>query len=155
MGDPLSHDALVERAGRWLLNTKKCKYVVTGGKPWACAEHPDAIGWLITGESIVVEVKTSLSDYLADERKIWRKTTKGMGFWKYYLTPPGLIKREHKPPYGRGLLETTGRIVKVIAEAKPRQDREWAEEVRMLLSRITRVPLLEEAKDQPHDSRGD
>ncbi len=143
MVDALTHDALVERAGRWLRNRRKCICVIVEPKPWACVEHPDAIGWLSTGESILVECKVSTNDLYSDYGKNWRTHCKGMGFWRYYLTPPGLV--EHPGELrGMGLLEMRGRIVKVVAEATPRQDRDWSEEVRLLTNRLAYHPTKEE-----------
>lgn len=131
----LTHDDLVLRAARWLLNTKKCRFVTYNTKPWSCSEHPDAIGWDSVGQSIVVEVKMSRADYYADRSKPWRSSGRGMGFYRYYLTPPGLLEQDrHFIDTRAGLLETTGRIVKVICEAQPRQDRDFAEEIRLLLA---------------------
>ena len=58
----MTHAELVQRAGRWLRNTQKCKLVILEPKPWNCHEHVDAIGWTPFGDSIVVECKTSVAD---------------------------------------------------------------------------------------------
>jgi len=69
----MTHNELVERAGRWLLNTMRCKLVILEPKPISCDEHPDAIGWDRHGNSIVVECKISKADFYADRRKKWRE----------------------------------------------------------------------------------
>lgn len=145
----MTHDELVERAGRWLLNTKRCKYVAVGRKPWSTSEHPDAIGWLPNGESIVVECKVSCQDLSADYRKSWRKHSKGMGFRRYYMTPHGLLASEWYCPRGSGWLECRGRIVKVMREADARQERDFSVELAFLLSQVAAENLsyVEEGKD--------
>ena len=86
----MTHEELVIRAGRWLLNTKKCKFVAINRKPQSTLEHPDAIGWLPNGESISVECKVGLGDLRADKYKPWRRQSKGMGFYRYYMVPETL-----------------------------------------------------------------
>jgi len=145
----LTHAELVERAGRWLRNTRRCVYVLCEPRPWACAEHPDAIGWLNTGESIVVECKISIDDCYADRAKSWRTRNSGMGFYRYWLTPPGLFNWDWLAQ-GTGILEMHGRIVKVIREAEPRQDRDWSMELRLLLARLAGRPSAPEPAKDDH-----
>ncbi len=133
----MTHAELVERAGRWLLNTRKCKLVILEPKPWSCKEHPDAIGWTVNGESIIVECKASRDDFRADSYKKWREFGNGMGFRKYYLTPAGLLTAPNGLGNGCGLLEVHGRRVKVIHEAIPRQHRGWNEELCMLIAQLS------------------
>lgn len=91
-----SHKELVERAFKWLKNTKKCGVVMTewyGGT----RETPDAIGFW-AGKSILVECKISRSDFLGDKNKYFRKRPGyGMGDERYYLAPPGIIEIEDVP----------------------------------------------------------
>jgi len=131
----MTHTELVERAGRWLLNTRRCKLVIVGAKPWSCDEHPDAIGWLPGAESIVVECKISEEDWRADHYKQWRKTTTGMGFRRYYLYPAGLCA--YPTSEQDGLLEVSGRTVRVVREALSRQKRDWTAELSMLLAQLS------------------
>lgn len=93
MTDAWTHEQLVERAGRWLKNTRGCKLVIVGARPWSTAEHPDAIGWMPGGVSIVVECKASAADFRADRRKLWRKLTTGMGMYRFYLAPVDVLWR--------------------------------------------------------------
>lgn len=60
-------------------------------------EIPDAIGFKINGNSVisVVEAKATRSDFLADKHKKHRAT--GMGRYRYYICPTGLIKVEELP----------------------------------------------------------
>lgn len=80
-------------------------------------EIPDAIGFRLHGNhvlSIVVEAKASRSDFLADKCKSHRKNG-GMGNFRYFICPEGLIK-ENELPEGWGLLWVNSRgHIKVIS----------------------------------------
>lgn len=108
--DLLDHCGLVDQARRWL-KRQGCKVVIC---ELACDSYsneiPDAIGWQ-GKKSILIECKTSRSDFLADKRKRFRKNPEiGMGYERYYLAPEGLIKT-HDLPDGWGLLEQKGKRV--------------------------------------------
>lgn len=102
------HDRLVLKAGRWL-GSIGCGSIVTD--PWRTpmvSESPDAIGWR-DGLSVLVEVKTSRSDFLADRKKPFRMDpANGMGDWRFYLAPLGLID-PNDIPEGWGLIEVGGK----------------------------------------------
>ena len=72
-------------------------------------ESPDAIGFRVSspsygGGSVVVECKTSRSDFLSDRKKPHRiSPSSGMGRFRYYLCPKDMISREELPD-GWGLL---------------------------------------------------
>lgn len=107
-----THSDLVKRAAKWLRNTMKCGVVVTEEHSMGF-EIPDAIGWK-SYESILVECKVSRSDFLRDRKKLHRRDPDlGMGDRRYYMAPPGLIKREELPETW-GLLEVHPKIVRVI-----------------------------------------
>lgn len=79
-------------------------------------EQPDVFGLSAFGESVLVEVKVSRTDFLADQKKPWRRNGFGMGDHRVYLTPKGLLKPE-EIPYGWMLWEVHGKtkpILKVI-----------------------------------------
>lgn len=90
---------------------------VAGG--WT-GEIPDAIGFSLShGEqgSTVVEVKVSRSDFLADRKKPHRQAGAGMGAWRYFMAPAGLIALDELPE-GWGLIEISKRgQCKVLAGA--------------------------------------
>lgn len=75
-------------------------------------EVPDAIGWRNGGRvTILVECKVTRSDFLADMRKPFRVTpAKGVGDWRFYLSPPGIIEPDDLPE-GWGLLHVAGRKI--------------------------------------------
>lgn len=69
----LTHKELCDRAAAWLRANRRCDPVLT--KVASCAEIPDAIGWSSNYRyrgSIVVECKTSRSDFRADKQKYVR-----------------------------------------------------------------------------------
>jgi len=129
-----THAQLVERAGRWLLNTKHCKLVMLEPKPISCNEHPDVIGWRPTGESYLVECKTSQADYTGDGRKAWRRWGVGMGLFRYFLSPPNVITGAVCD--GIGILEVHGRVVRVVREAEPRERWDHSQELAVLLAML-------------------
>ena len=83
-------------------------------------EIPDAIGWRPYAHngcgSTLVEVKVSRSDFLSDAKKQHRASHEnGMGVYRYYMAPVGLIAVEELP-HRWGLIEVTERgHVKVLA----------------------------------------
>jgi hypothetical protein len=89
--------------------------VLTEVNCWATSESPDAFGINSDG-SIVVECKTSVSDFYADRRKAFRKNPdEGMGRLRYYLTVPGLLTGEQLDTVpGWGLAEVHEHCVKVV-----------------------------------------
>lgn len=105
----MSHADLVERAARWLRNSLNCRVVFS--EPSApLGECPDAIGW-VGGRCVIVECKSSRSDFLADQNKLWRRVEGyGLGDWRFYLTSPGLLDGLTIPE-GWGWYEVRGRAV--------------------------------------------
>lgn len=113
----MTHADLVARAVRWLHNSERCQVVIHEWVATMCSEQPDALGWKTGGrDSVLIECKTSVSDFYADRRKLFRKLGEGAGRRRYYMTPPGLLRPEQLPP-GWGLLEAHGKIVRRIVES--------------------------------------
>jgi hypothetical protein len=106
----MGHDELVRIAARWLRNTESCSVVIS--EMHSQAEEPDAIGWRARF-SVLIECKASHRDFIRDRQKLSRIEggTYGMGFYRYYMAPEGLISKEELPP-GWGLLEVdfVGRV---------------------------------------------
>lgn len=72
---------------------------------------PDAIGFRAASrltETVVVEVKCSRADFLADAKKPHRADGEGMGLYRYFMCPEGLI-RPHEVPGRWGLLWVSAR----------------------------------------------
>lgn len=106
------HYQLCLEGGKWLRRRKNCEKYET---PWKYVavelnvygtENADL--WATNGwSSIVVEVKTSRSDYHADFKKKYRTETwrdQVPGNYRYFLAPKGLISTDELPE-GHGLLE--------------------------------------------------
>jgi len=112
---PSLHDELVDRACRWLKGT--CGCTVSAGELRAftgSGEIPDAIGWRAE-YSILVECKTSRSDFFADRDKIFRiESALGVGDYRFYLCPPGVIEPSELPENWGLLYAEESRIRKVV-----------------------------------------
>lgn len=78
------------------------------------AEHPDI--YATNGcESAVIEVKTSHTDFLADQKKLSRTNPEyTMGDYRYYLCPEGVIKPEELPESWGLLYYRDGKIRKIV-----------------------------------------
>ncbi|MBI5520233.1 MAG: MmcB family DNA repair protein [Desulfovibrio sp.] len=111
----MSHSILVARASAWLrrngFKVALPELYTAGG------EIPDAWGLDSGGQSCIVEVKVSRSDFLRDAKKWHRRNAwAGMGNIRYYMAPTGIIKPEELPE-GWGLLVVRGRIIRREVEA--------------------------------------
>ena len=154
MSDQSRHHALCDTAAGWLSGTMRCNVVLAGIT--ASQEHPDAIGWSTSWKhhgSIVVECKTSLSDFRRDQKKRYRRFKGYTGSWenkdleaqweemarmgdrRYFLCPPGVItlSRVEQAFPDHGLLYARGaNRVSIIREAPLREKVEHLSEVRLL-----------------------
>jgi len=100
----MTHAELVDVASHWLRNSRGCNVVLTER---GTHEIPDAIGW---GRlTIVVEVKVTRADFVADLRKPHRNGPASFGRERWYLTPAGLLTPDSVPAQPWGLLEWDGR----------------------------------------------
>jgi hypothetical protein len=138
----MTHAELVTRAERWLRNTARCGVVLTEA-PGAPAEIPDAIGWRDWGRTtFVVECKASRGDFLADRRKTFRSVGGlGLGRFRYYLAPKGLLKASEMPP-GWGLLEVCGQHVRVVRKAV-RREPNVVYETMVLVSELRKIQIVQ------------
>lgn len=105
------HSELCQLAVKWLQRPQSqggpgCTVAVSEVRTGWSGEIPDAIGFRASGDfsdgSVVVEVKVSRADFLADAKKPHRQAG-GIGTWRYYLCPEGLIQPDELPA-GWGLL---------------------------------------------------
>ena len=101
MFEELTHADLVQRARRWLLSARRCGVVVTEFATWSCSEIPDALGFT-KEHSVLIECKISRADFFADAKKDFRRCPeKGLGNYRFYLCPAGMIKPAELPaPWG-------------------------------------------------------
>lgn len=110
----MTHKELVGIAHRWATKNVSCG-VVLAELYNSLGECPDVIGfggW----HSVLIECKASRSDFLADRNKSWRQEeAKGMGTYRYYCCPEGLIQLADLPPKW-GLLWVTpkGKVKRVF-----------------------------------------
>lgn len=84
-------------------------------------EQPDVLGMNSWGESILIEVKVSRSDFQADSKKPWRQEGCGFGRRRVYLTTKALLKPE-ETPYGWELWEIHGKTKPILKIIKGRAD---------------------------------
>lgn len=119
----LTHKFLQEIAVSWLKRQQSargpgCQIALQEVGGLYGGERADAWGyrWGWGGGSIVVEVKVSRSDFLADAKKPHRSgEVLGMGTWRYYMCPEGIITLNDLP-HGWGLLWVNARgHVKLMA----------------------------------------
>jgi len=104
------HDEIVAASVRWL-RRNGCAAILCDPFKAGPREQPDAIGWR-DGISLVVEVKASRSDFLADAKKPHRiDPADAVGDWRFYAAPAVVVKVEDLPA-GWGLLEWDGRCLK-------------------------------------------
>lgn len=109
--DNTAHKELCKLAGKWLRNYRKCNFVISELVSMT-NEIPDAIGWK-HGYSHLIECKTSRADFLRDKKKSFKKDGKGMGDFRYYLCPDGMIKLEELPEGWQLLYAKGKRIVPI------------------------------------------
>jgi hypothetical protein len=119
-------------------------------------EIPDAIGFRTAAAdegSVVVEVKVSRGDYLADRAKAHRQDgALGMGLYRYYMAPEGIISVQELPA-GWGLVEVSCKgVLHVLAghvtvrraeQAAWRHERAIDREWLLLASMLSRVGNVE------------
>lgn len=143
------HAELVSRASRWLKNSCGCSAVLSEIRAFTSSgECPDAIGWR-SNYSILVECKTSRSDFLADKKKHFKSDPqRGVGTYRFYLCMPGIIKPEDLPE-GWGLLYAEPRRITRIEGPKGNswghgENKDWIQprneeaEIAMLVSALRR-----------------
>jgi hypothetical protein len=122
----MTHSQLCEMAVRWLQRPASkgghgCQVSLAETRSGWVGEIPDAIGFRMVSAAtagdgcVLVECKTSRSDWLRDRRKPHRQVD-SLGNWRYYLCPEGLIRPEEVPP-GWGLLYAKGRSIKPVLGA--------------------------------------
>ena len=83
-------------AARWLRSCHRCCVVLTEWKGGPRHEIPDVIGWNRRGWSVLVEVKTSRSDFRADAKKLSRRHH-GVGQERWFFAPRNVIPVDELP----------------------------------------------------------
>jgi len=150
----MTHDALVEIAKRWLQRPWRsgapeghsgCSVVITELSTWGgYGEIPDAIGFSSSQlKSILVECKTSLSDFRADKKKVFRFPdceNFGMGDQRYYIAPEDVIP-EVELPEGWGLVEVHDDGKTYMKRPSKRWEKCAKAEINLLLSVLCRLRI--------------
>ncbi|MCL6483696.1 MAG: hypothetical protein I4O49_05855 [Janthinobacterium lividum] len=101
------HKQLVILGEKWL-KRQGFAVVATELVTDGTAEQADVIGFR-SNCSVVVEAKASRADFLADRHKPHREAG-GLGVYRFYLCPPGVIEIDDLPK-GWGLLHSSKRSV--------------------------------------------
>jgi len=131
----LNHSDLVDRAARWL--RKGNSVVIT--ELASIGEEADAIGF--NGNiSTLIECKVSRSDFIADQKKEWRRHPENaLGDYRYYCCPRDLISVSDLPEKW-GLLEVSGRSIYRKCEPPIFEPRSFkCPEISILLSVLRRI----------------
>lgn len=92
----MTHRELVEAAYKWLVKNGGVGVAFKELRSIA-NEIPDVIGF-DSWQSILIECKASRSDFFADRKKGHRSTYNGMGNWRFYCCPTGMIQVNELPP---------------------------------------------------------
>lgn len=118
----MNHSELCEVAKKWLArpNSQRghgCHVALSECRSGWGGEMPDAIGFRAatrSTETVVVEVKVSRSDFLADAKKPHRADGEGMGLYRYFMCPQGLIKPEEVPARWGLWVSPGGKVTPVL-----------------------------------------
>lgn len=156
-----SHQELCSLAVNWLQRAPgrsgpACQVAFSEAKCGWNGEIPDAIGFRTVEEdegSVVVEVKVSRADYLADRAKAHRQDSMlGMGLYRYYMAPEAIISPQELPQ-GWGLIEVSPKgVLRVLVghvlckraeQASWRHERALHREWLLLAAMLSRVGNVE------------
>lgn len=110
----LEHVRLVALGAAWL-RRQGFPIVATELRCFGSREQPDVLGFR-SNCSALIEVKTSRTDFLADRLKPERAAG-GLGLYRFYLCPEGLLQQADLPP-GWGLLVVIGRQVTEVVRPR-------------------------------------
>jgi len=109
------HDALCIRAADWL---GRQGFGVVIREPFRAntsnGERPDVLGFR-DGISCLIEVKVNRADFYNDKYKRFRvNPSTGMGDWRFFLSPAGVILPGSLPT-GWGLLHATPKTIRKVS----------------------------------------
>ena len=138
----MTHSELCLRSAKWLKRHSQNMIVpncatVTVDMKTIEQEIPDVIGWNCSS-SVLIEVKVGRGDFLKDYNKTFRQICKkGVGQFRYYCCPEGLIK-ENELPGKWGLLYLNSKKKIEIIKVAEIQKANLTAERNMLISLIRR-----------------
>ena len=141
--DNTKHKALCELGAKWLKRHTQNAVIpncatVAVDMVTIESETPDILGWSC-GYSIMIEVKVGRGDFLRDFKKPFRQICHtGVGEFRYYLCPTGLIKGVELPDKW-GLLYLNEKNKIEIIKIAEKQKANLKAERNMLISLIRRT----------------
>ena len=104
---------------------------------------PDVIGWAY-GLSYLIECKASKADFNADAKKPQRSNGTGMGNFRYYFTPVGLIAPSELPQdWGHIVWDGKKAFINVRPTQREIDTSAHIQEKRVLLSLLRRINMRE------------
>ncbi|NQY58371.1 hypothetical protein [Cognatishimia sp.] len=134
------HSELIDKTANYIKRSQNGGYSVVLKDFVAChstGEVADVLGVSQGGRTCLCEIKTSRSDFKADSRKFFRQYPHmGMGDYRYYVCPEGLIK-EDELPESWGLIYFYGGKLTTIVKAE-KQKSNSKSEVAVLFSALRR-----------------
>ena len=93
----MTHNELVTLSHKFVLKNMSCGFSVKEMKT-TCKEIVDVLGFGAWNHSILLEIKVSRSDFLADRKKSFRiNPSEGVGKYRFYVCPKNLIQVEDLP----------------------------------------------------------
>lgn len=116
----MTHADVVLSAHAWLI--PKCKISLPEFFTHN-SELCDVIGFEAGGRSVMIECKAGRGDFLKDKYKMFRRVPeRGMGNYRYYCCPAGLIKPSELPErWGLIYVYPSGYIKRIVeAQHQPR-----------------------------------
>jgi len=108
------HDELAKIGVAWL-KRNGFAVVATDLAALGCRERADVIGFR-SQCSVIIESKVSRADFLADRKKPHREAG-GIGLYRFYICPAGLIAADELPARW-GLLHVDGKRVTEVARPR-------------------------------------
>lgn len=100
----MGHSELISACARWALAHRYSAVAIAECQVRCTKEVPDLLGFKANGQATLFEIKVSRSDFKADGSKPFRKKEHtGMGLYRYYVTPCGMVA-PNEVPEGWGLL---------------------------------------------------
>lgn len=138
------HDKLVCLGSEYIMKNSvadwlpTCSIVTTELVSFA-SEYPDVLGFTNGNNSVLLEAKISREDFKRDFKKDFRiNPEKGMGEYRLYIAPKGLIKIEELPN-GWGLIEVNDKNKCRIVRKAEQQEANKKREMIVLTSLIRRI----------------
>lgn len=121
----MNHSEIINVASKWLKKHKEniiipnCSIVAKDlTTATSSGEIADVLGWC-SWASVLIEVKTSRSDFLRDKKKPFRTFLElGMGDFKYYLCPDNLIKEMDLPDKWGLLYINEKKQIRIVKKAE-------------------------------------